>query len=141
MPLTLRFDVVNGTPADWRDVVVELACPPGWQAQGRRMRHWDKPDALQTGAVRLTLGDLAAGQRAVAAFWISGTQPIDLIPSWSDRSRTFHEPSQPGQGITVCAANVAEQSAHTFTATLRALGADGSTVVRVREVPVVISPR
>jgi hypothetical protein len=137
MPLALRFVVGNATPHDWTGAAVELVCPEGWTAQARAPLHWIRPDAMAPGTVRLELGPLPAMSRTAAPFWIAGPAAHRLQPGWAEPGQSFHELSQPGDGLTV--AGAARQEA-VFVAELRATAADGSAVARRLRVPVVMRP-
>jgi hypothetical protein len=140
MPLTLRFVAGNATPRDWASVIVELICPEGWTAQARAPLRWTRPDAMAPGAARLELGPMPAMSRTAAPFWIAGPAAHALQPGWMDAARSFHAPSQPGDGLILEAAGVSERREVAFTAELRATAADGSAVVRRLRVPVVVAP-
>ena len=147
MPLALRFVILNGTEQDWLETMVELTCPAGWTGQGRQPRHWARPDQMQSGMVRLELGALPKLNRIVAPFWVHGPHQYEMrFPSLDQSMPVFHEPSQPGTGVTLPAKNVDTPEEAIFTVELRAMAADGQHVHRcltvpVRSVPGLLRPR
>jgi hypothetical protein len=140
MPLALRFLLGNHTDHDWREASVTLEIPDGWRAQGRAARHWTPDDRLETGIIRLNLGEVPRGGRTVAPFWIRAPFDFDLKIRWDDPKRPFHAPSQPGDGLEVYARRIEQAHTATFVARLAATTADGHAIERRLEVPVKIIP-
>lgn len=141
MPLALRFVILNGTEQDWSNIVVELTCPTGWTAQGRRPRHWTRPDQMRSGTVRLELNDIPALTRIVAPFWVRGPHEYKMgFPSIDPTMPIFHEPSQPGSGIILPAMDIGAPEEVVFTVELRATATDGHDVRQYLSVPVMSMP-
>jgi len=136
MPLALRFVVANGTDTAWKEATVKVTCPPGWLIQGRAARHWEQPERLAPSPVSVILGELAPGDRAVAAFWVRGPHLYDLASGWDATVTTFHAPSQPGPGWALPSPEVMATEGTTFEATLRAVTADEHEVQRTLRLPV-----
>lgn len=140
MPLTLRFLIENGTDTDWQEVSIELACPEGWGAAGRRPQHWDPPQTWER-ETAVTLGPTTSHSRIVAPFWV--TWPEDLTLDLGRREGPqvpFHATTQPGPGLTLYAASVGEPIEVRFEATVRISKANQGSIQRTVTVPVTILP-
>jgi hypothetical protein len=140
LPNALRFILFNNSGQDWEDVSVTLDLPPGWQAQGRGPRHWERPDRCQPGPVVLRLGRLASGAQTVAPFWLrapGGKGLLSPIASGGFGSErvSLHTPSQPGEGICLVCAETGEPQDLRLSATLEAYAHGVKIVETAREVP------
>jgi hypothetical protein len=140
LPLTLRFLVRNHTRQDWQSAQVTLECPPDWQAQGRPMLHWTRPEALSGSVVTLEVGPLASGSQATASYWLAAPMPFTVINRWEDTRFPFHLPSQPGAGIIVPVRRLAAPYETQFSARLTAITASGERVDRQVAAPVRLVP-
>jgi hypothetical protein len=140
MPLALRFVIANATGVAWREVAVEVTCPEGWLAFGRRPLHWTRPETMAP-AVRLELGDLPAPGRIVAPFWVEGPGEYEVEWSWDNPHLPFHHAAPPEEGLILGGPRGSAPVEAAFTAVLRAVGADGVEVRREVRVPLRIVPR
>lgn len=140
MPLAMRFVIANSTGRDWHDCIVELDCPPGWQAQGRQPRRWTEPMAMTEGTVSIDLGNLPDGTRTVAAFWLQPKPEFRLRIQWDDPNRPFHEPSQPGEGWLLRTADIDQPIELEMQARLTAKDPEDYPISKNLKIPVKIIP-
>ena len=136
--LDLRFYIMNGTGNDWKKVSVTLEYPQGWMAQARKAGQWKKPDQMRSYSSTNMLGDLHAGEYAVAPFLFKG--PYEIDHDFLTEGLSKHYPAEQWEGLRLPSKEINLQSKLQFKGILNAITEADVVISKELIVPLTIIP-